>query len=128
MGVMATIGISSLRVIRKVKIAFFSTGDELRPVGSELAPGQIYDSNRYSIQGLLSRAGVEWQDLGVIADDPEAIRQAFRNASASADMVITSGGVSVGEADFTKQILDEEGKISFWKLAIKPGKPFALGI
>lgn len=127
MGVMATIGISSLRVIRKVKIAFFSTGDELRPVGSELAPGQIYDSNRYSIQGLLSRAGVEWQDLGVIADDPEAIRQAFRNASASADMVITSGGVSVGEADFTKQILDEEGKISFWKLAIKPGKPFALG-
>lgn len=127
LGVLATIGISQVRVYRQLKVAFFSTGDELRPVGSELAPGQIYDSNRYSIQGLLSRANVEWLDLGVIADDPEAIRQAFRQAASQADMVLTSGGVSVGEADFTKQILDEEGKITFWKLAIKPGKPFAMG-
>lgn len=127
LGVLATIGVSQVRVYRQLKVAFFSTGDELRPVGSELAPGQIYDSNRYSIQGLLSRANVEWIDLGVIADDPEAIRQAFRTAASQADMVLTSGGVSVGEADFTKQILDEEGKITFWKLAIKPGKPFAMG-
>ncbi len=127
MGVLATIGASQLRVTRQLKVAFFSTGDELRPIGSELAPGQIYDSNRYSIQGLLSRANVEWIDMGVIQDDREAIRQAFRNAAASADMVITSGGVSVGDADYTKQILDEEGEITFWKLAIKPGKPFAFG-
>jgi molybdopterin molybdotransferase len=127
MGVLATIGISQLRVTRQVKVAFFSTGDELRPVGSELAPGQIYDSNRYTIQGLLSRANIEWIDLGVIEDDPEAIRQAFRNAASCADMVLTSGGVSVGDADYTKQILDEEGEITFWKLAIKPGKPFAFG-
>lgn len=127
LGVLATIGASQIRVTRQVKVAFFSTGDELRPVGSELAPGQIYDSNRYSIQGLLNRANVEWIDMGVIEDDPEAIRQAFKNASANADMVLTSGGVSVGDADYTKQILDEEGEITFWKLAIKPGKPFAFG-
>ncbi|MGL5391356.1 MAG: molybdopterin molybdotransferase MoeA [Shewanella sp.] len=127
LGVLATIGVSQVRVYRRLTVAFFSTGDELRPVGSELAPGQIYDSNRYTIQGLLSRAGVEWLDLGVIADDPEAIRQAFRTGASQADMVLTSGGVSVGDADFTKQILEEEGQISFWKLAIKPGKPFAMG-
>ncbi|QYJ86245.1 molybdopterin molybdotransferase MoeA [Shewanella mesophila] len=127
MGVLATIGVSQVRVSRRVKVAFFSTGDELRPVGSELAPGQIYDSNRYSILGLLGRANVEWIDLGVIQDDPEAIRAAFRSAAAQADMVLTSGGVSVGDADYTKQILGEEGEITFWKLAIKPGKPFAFG-
>jgi molybdopterin molybdotransferase len=127
MGVLATIGISQVRVTRKLKVAFFSTGDELRPVGSELAPGQIYDSNRYSIQGLLSKSHVEWIDLGVIADNKEAIRGAFKEAASKADMVLTSGGVSVGEADFTKQILSEEGQITFWKLAIKPGKPFAFG-
>ncbi|MGI2179144.1 molybdopterin molybdotransferase MoeA [Shewanella frigidimarina] len=127
MGVLATIGINQVRVTRKLKVAFFSTGDELRPVGSELAPGQIYDSNRYSIQGLLSKSHVEWIDLGVIADNKEAIRGAFKEAASKADMVLTSGGVSVGEADFTKQILSEEGQITFWKLAIKPGKPFAFG-
>ncbi|WP_137224629.1 gephyrin-like molybdotransferase Glp [Shewanella sp. MEBiC00475] len=127
MGVLATIGISQVKVTRKLKVAFFSTGDELRPVGSELALGQIYDSNRYSIQGLLSKSHVEWIDLGVIADDKEAIRGAFREAADQADMVLTSGGVSVGDADYTKQILSEEGQITFWKLAIKPGKPFAFG-
>lgn len=127
MGVLATIGVSQIRVYRQLKVAFFSTGDELRPVGSELAPGQIYDSNRYSILGLLARANVQWLDLGVIKDNPEDIRQAFRNAAANADLVLTSGGVSVGEADFTKQILNEEGQITFWKMAIKPGKPFAFG-
>lgn len=127
MGVLATIGISQVKVTRKLRVAFFSTGDELRPVGSELALGQIYDSNRYSIQGLLSKCNIEWIDLGVIADDKEAIRGAFREAAEQADMVLTSGGVSVGDADYTKQILSEEGQITFWKLAIKPGKPFAFG-
>lgn len=127
LGVLATIGVSELKVVRRVKVAFFSTGDELRPVGSKLAPGQIYDSNRYSILGLLTRASVEWIDLGVIADDKEAIRNAFNEAADIADIVLTSGGVSVGDADYTKQILEEEGKITFWKLAIKPGKPFAFG-
>jgi molybdopterin molybdotransferase len=126
LGVLATIGVSHVRVSRKLKVAFFSTGDELRPVGSELAAGQIYDSNRYSIHGLLHRANVELVDLGVIADDKEAIRAAFRTA-ASADMILTSGGVSVGDADYIKQVLAEEGEINFWKLAIKPGKPFAFG-
>ncbi|MEZ9237632.1 gephyrin-like molybdotransferase Glp [Shewanella sp. 10N.286.52.A9] len=127
MGVLATIGISQVRVKRRLTVAFFSTGDELRPVGSELAPGQIYDSNRYSIQGLLTQANVEWIDLGVIEDDKEAIRGAFKEAADRADMVLTSGGVSVGDADYTKQILSEEGEITFWRLAIKPGKPFAFG-
>ncbi|WP_372870536.1 gephyrin-like molybdotransferase Glp [Shewanella sp.] len=127
MGVLATVGVSQVRVYRKLKVAFFSTGDELRPVGSELAPGQIYDSNRYSIRGLLEKAGMEWLDLGVIPDSPDAIRQAFRDAASRADVVLTSGGVSVGDADFTKQVLGEEGQITFWKLAIKPGKPFACG-
>ncbi|NKF52513.1 molybdopterin molybdotransferase MoeA [Shewanella sp. WXL01] len=127
MGVLATIGVSHVRVKRKMTVAFFSTGDELRPVGSELAPGQIYDSNRYSIQGLLTKANIEWIDLGVIPDDKEAIRGAFKEAADKADMVLTSGGVSVGDADYTKQILSEEGEITFWRLAIKPGKPFAFG-
>ncbi|MCH4296026.1 molybdopterin molybdotransferase MoeA [Shewanella sp. 3B26] len=127
LGVLATVGVSQVRVYRKLRVAFFSTGDELRPVGSELAPGQIYDSNRYSIRGLLEKASMDWLDLGVIPDSPEAIRQAFRDAASRADVVLTSGGVSVGEADFTKQILGEEGQITFWKLAIKPGKPFACG-
>ena len=127
MGVLATIGISQVRVKARLKVAFFSTGDELRPVGSDLAPGQIYDSNRYSIKGLLTQANVEWIDLGVIEDDKEAIRGAFKEAASKADMVLTSGGVSVGDADYTKQILSEEGEITFWRLAIKPGKPFAFG-
>ncbi|WP_394132916.1 gephyrin-like molybdotransferase Glp [Shewanella maritima] len=127
MGILATIGIDQVRVKRRLTVAFFSTGDELRPIGSELAPGQIYDSNRYSIQGLLTKANIEWIDLGVIKDDKEAIRGAFREAASRADMVLTSGGVSVGDADYTKQILSEEGEITFWRLAIKPGKPFAFG-
>lgn len=127
LGVLATLGVSEVQVKRKLTVAFFSTGDELRPVGTELSAGQIYDSNRYSLQGIMAKAHVNWIDLGVIPDDKEAIRAAFINASQQADMVITSGGVSVGDADYTKQILSEEGQITFWKLAIKPGKPFAFG-
>ncbi|WP_299009889.1 gephyrin-like molybdotransferase Glp [uncultured Shewanella sp.] len=127
LGVLATIGADAIEVYRKVRVAFFSTGDELQAVGNPLEKGQIYDSNRYSIQGLLTRANIEWTDLGVIADDPQLIRKAFQEAAKVADMVLTSGGVSVGDADYIKQVLEEEGKITFWKLAIKPGKPFAFG-
>ncbi|WP_141237405.1 molybdopterin molybdotransferase MoeA [Paraferrimonas sedimenticola] len=127
MGVLATIGVDKIKVVRRITVAFFSTGDELKPVGSELKPGDIYDSNRYAIKGLLSRSYVDYIDLGVIPDDMDAIRDAFKRASEQADVVITSGGVSVGDADYVKQILDELGQINFWRLAIKPGKPFAFG-
>jgi molybdopterin molybdotransferase len=126
-GVLASLGIAEVRVTRRLRVAFFSTGDELRSLGEPLEAGQIYDSNRYTLHGMLSRLGVEILDLGVIRDDRDAIRQAFRDAAAVADVVITSGGVSVGEADFVKQTLDEMGKVDFWKIAMKPGKPLAFG-
>ena len=126
-GVLASLGIAEVRVTRRLRVAFFSTGDELRSLGEPLQAGQIYDSNRYTLHGMLSRLGLEILDLGVIRDDRDAIRQAFKDAAAIADVVITSGGVSVGEADFVKQTLDEMGKVNFWKIAMKPGKPLAFG-
>ncbi|WP_255211130.1 molybdopterin-binding protein, partial [Methylogaea oryzae] len=106
---------------------FFSTGDELRGVGDPLAPGQIYDSNRYALDGLLREAGAEAIDLGVAADDPAALKALLLQASAQADLVISSGGVSVGEADFVTGALAEVGRIRLWKMAVKPGKPIAFG-
>jgi molybdopterin molybdotransferase len=126
-GVLASLGIAEVRVTRRLRVAYFSTGDELRSLGEPLEAGQIYDSNRYTLHGMLSRLGVEMLDLGVIRDVSDAIRQAFKDAAAIADVVITSGGVSVGEADFVKQTLDEMGKVDFWKIAMKPGKPLAFG-
>lgn len=123
----ATLGIPSVQVFSKPKVAFFSTGDELKPLGTELKAGEIYDSNRYGIKAMLEKFGCEAIDLGVIPDDKAQLKQAFQNAQQQADVVITSGGVSVGEADYTKQILDELGEIGFWKIAMKPGKPFAFG-
>ncbi|OBU32198.1 molybdopterin molybdotransferase MoeA [Photobacterium kishitanii] len=127
MPLLASLGIASFAVYRRPKVAFFSTGDELRPVGEALAAGQIYDSNRYGMKALLEKFGCDVLDLGIIADCPEKLRQAFITASTEADVVVTSGGVSVGEADYTKDILDQEGQIGFWKIAMKPGKPFAFG-
>lgn len=112
---------------RPLRVAIFSTGDELKPLGTPLQHGDIYDSNRYGVKAMLSRMGCECLDLGIIPDDPEALRAAFLQADREADTLITTGGVSVGEADFTKQLLEELGEIGFWKLAIKPGKPFAFG-
>ncbi|MBY6187516.1 molybdopterin molybdotransferase MoeA [Marinobacter hydrocarbonoclasticus] len=126
-GVLATVGVADVPVRPKLTVALFSTGDELKAPGTELAPGDIYDSNRHALRTMLQAMGCEVRDLGVIPDDLELVREAFRRADAEADVVITSGGVSVGEADFIKVVLDEMGKISFWKLAIKPGKPFAFG-
>ena len=127
LGVLASLGLGEVRVRRRLRVAFFSTGDELRSVGEALEEGQIYDSNRYTLHGMLTRLGVELLDLGVIRDTREAIRQAFTDAAAIADVVITSGGVSVGEADFVKQTLDELGQVDFWRIAMKPGKPLACG-
>ncbi|NHB91497.1 molybdopterin molybdotransferase MoeA [Photorhabdus cinerea] len=123
----ASLGIAKVEVVRKLKVAIFSTGDELQAIGQPLKEGQIYDTNRFAIRLMLEKLDCDIIDLGVIADTPEALRNTFEIADQGADLVTSSGGVSVGEADYTKQILDELGEISFWKLAIKPGKPFAFG-
>ncbi|WP_429193882.1 molybdopterin molybdotransferase MoeA [Aeromonas veronii] len=127
MPLLASLGVATVAVRRPLKVAIFSTGDELKPVGTPLAHGDIYDSNRYGVRAMLARLGCDCLDLGIIPDDPAQLRAAFIRADKEADVLITTGGVSVGEADFTKQLLDELGEIGFWKLAIKPGKPFAFG-
>jgi molybdopterin molybdotransferase len=126
-GMMASLGIGEVAVYRRLRVAFFSTGDELVSIGQPLGPGQIYDSNRYTLYGMLSRLGCELMDMGVIRDDPALVELAFREAASNADVVITSGGVSVGEADYVKQILDRLGEVLFWKIAMKPGRPLAYG-
>ena len=126
-GLLASLGIPEVTVKRKLRVAFFSTGDELRTVGEPLEDGQIYDSNRYTIFGMLSKLDVELIDMGVIPDDRSQIENAFTTAASLADAVITSGGVSVGEADYVKETLDKLGEINFWKISMKPGKPLAFG-
>lgn len=125
--VLASLGIAEVEVIRKVRVAVFSTGDELQLPGQPLADGQIYDTNRLAVHLMLQELGCEVVNLGIIPDDPTKLREVFIQADQQADVVISSGGVSVGEADYTKEILEELGEIGFWKLAIKPGKPFAFG-
>ncbi len=126
-GLIASLGIGEISVFRKLRVAFFSTGDELRSIGTPLGEGQIYDSNRYTIHGMLTRLGCEVVDMGVIRDDPKLLEQAFNEAARGADVVITSGGVSVGEADFVKELLERMGEVVFWKIAMKPGRPLAYG-
>ncbi|WP_026376159.1 molybdopterin molybdotransferase MoeA [Aestuariibacter salexigens] len=126
-GLIASVGITEALVFRPIKVALFSSGDELRQPGEALPDGCIYDSNRRALHALLAQMGAEVIDLGVVKDDKEAIRDAFLRADSQADAVITSGGVSVGEADFIRDVLDEIGSINFWKLAMKPGKPLAFG-
>ena len=127
LGLIASLGIGEVAVYRPLRVAFFSTGDELKSVGTALAEGEIYDSNRYTIHGMLSRLGCEPLDMGVVRDDPGLLEATFRAAAASADVVITSGGVSVGEADFVKPMLGKLGEVVFWKIAMKPGRPLAYG-
>ncbi|KKO47050.1 molybdopterin molybdenumtransferase [Arsukibacterium ikkense] len=127
LGLLASLGFASVNVKRKLNVAIFSTGDELLPPGQPLLPGHIYDSNRYVMAAMLQRLGVEVLDLGLLPDNVDAIEQAFIQAMTEADVLITSAGVSVGEADFTRQILQKLGQINFWQVAIKPGKPFAFG-
>jgi molybdopterin molybdotransferase len=127
LGMLASLGIGEVTVFRRLRVAFFSTGDELRSVGQPLGAGEIYDSNRYTLYGMLERLGCEVLDMGVVPDAPDRLEQAFSSASAAADVVITSGGVSVGEADFVKSLLDKLGEVLFWKIAMKPGRPLAYG-
>jgi molybdopterin molybdotransferase len=126
-GVLASLGLVDVTVFRRLKVAFFSTGDELRSTGEALGPGEIYDSNRYTLYGMLHRLDVDILDLGVVRDRRDLIEAAFTRAAASADAIITSGGVSVGEADFVKETLQQLGSMSFWKIAMKPGRPVAFG-
>jgi len=124
---LASLGFAKLPVRPKLKVAIFSTGDELVKLGQPLADGEIYDSNRFALIAMLERLPVDIIDYGVIPDDPDKIRAAFVDADLNADVIISSGGVSVGEADFTRDIIQEIGEVNFWKLAIKPGKPIAFG-
>jgi molybdopterin molybdotransferase len=126
-GLISSLGIGEVTVYRRLRVAFFSTGDELVSIGSQPKAGQIFDSNRYTIHGMLTRMGCEVIDMGVVRDDPALLEKAFRDAASAADVVITSGGVSVGEADFVKDLLGKLGEVVFWKIAMKPGRPLAYG-
>jgi len=127
LGLLASLGQAEVPVFRRLRVAFFSTGDELRSIGQPLDAGCVYDSNRYTIWGMLTRLGVDLIDLGVVPDQPAALAAAFNQAAANADAVITSGGVSVGEADHTKQVMRELGEVLFWTIAMRPGRPMAIG-
>jgi molybdopterin molybdotransferase len=127
LGLLASLGLSEVTVYRRLRVAFFSTGDELASIGRALAPGEVYDSNRYTLYGSLTRLGVEVLDMGVVRDEPVAMEQAFREAAAQADVILTTGGVSVGEADYVKDIVSRLGAVTFWKINIKPGRPMAFG-
>jgi molybdopterin molybdotransferase len=127
LGLLASVGVGEVTVRRRPRVAIFSTGDELRPIGTELGPGQIFDSNRYSLAGMLARLQAEVLDLGVVPDTREDTLRAFETAAAQADAIITSGGVSVGEADYVTETLERHGEFGFWKVAMKPGKPVAFG-
>jgi molybdopterin molybdotransferase len=126
LGLIASLGIGEVRVKRRLRVAFFSTGDELASIGAALKEGEVYDSNRYTLHGMLSRLGVEIGDLGVVRDDPRALEDAFSRAS-FADAIITTGGVSVGEADFVRALMAKLGEVLFWKIAMRPGRPMAFG-
>ena len=127
LGLIASLGLGTVQVKRRLRVAFFSTGDELASIGAPLKEGEVYDSNRYTLYGMLSRLGVEITDMGVVRDDPAALEAAFRKASSQSDVVITTGGVSVGEADFVKQLMGKLGEVLFWKIAMRPGRPMAFG-
>ena len=126
-GLLASCGIADVAVFKKLNVGFFSTGDELAPIGSQPEPGQIFDSNRYTLHALLETANITPTDLGVIPDDPIAIESALIAASNACDVIITTGGASVGEADFIVDILEKIGRVNLWKIAIKPGKPLVFG-
>lgn len=127
LGLLASLGIEQVSVWRKLRVAYFSTGDEILSLGEAPREGAVYDSNRYTVFGLLTRLGCEVIDLGVVRDEPELLEAAFVQAALAADAIITSGGVSVGEADYTKAMMKKLGDVAFWKIAMRPGRPMAVG-
>jgi molybdopterin molybdotransferase len=127
LGLVASLGIAKVKVYRQLRVAYFSTGDEVLSLGDALREGAVYDSNRYTVFGLLSRMGCAVIDMGVVRDDPVLLEDAFKQAANKADVIITSGGVSVGEADFTKAMMKKLGDVAFWKIAMRPGRPMAVG-
>jgi molybdopterin molybdotransferase len=126
-GLVASLGVARIEVFRRLKVAYFSTGDEILSLGESPREGAVYDSNRYTVHGLLKRLGCEVIDLGVVRDEPRLLEAAFREAALRADAIITSGGVSVGEADYTKSMMKQLGDVAFWKIAMRPGRPMAVG-
>jgi molybdopterin molybdotransferase len=127
LGLLASLGVAEVPVQRRLRVAFFSTGDELRSIGQPLDAGCVYDSNRYTIYGMLQRLGCDIIDMGIVRDDPRALEEALKSACENADAIITSGGVSVGAADYTKQIMARLGDVTFWKIGMRPGRPLAFG-
>ena len=127
LGLLASLGMAKVKVNRQLRVAYFSTGDEVLSLGDAMREGAVYDSNRFTVFGLLTRMGCQVVDMGVVRDDPVLLEQAFSKASGNADVIITSGGVSVGEADFTKAMMKKLGDVAFWKIAMRPGRPMAVG-
>ncbi|MDB5797896.1 MAG: molybdopterin molybdotransferase MoeA [Paucimonas sp.] len=127
LGLLASLGIAEVPVQRRLRVAFFSTGDELRSLGETLDEGCVYDSNRYTLYGMLRRLGCEVIDMGVVRDEPAALEAAFRSAAENADAIITSGGVSVGAADYTRDMMAKLGDVCFWTIGMRPGRPMAFG-
>jgi molybdopterin molybdotransferase len=127
MGLIASLGLAQVQVVRRLRVALFSTGNELRCLGQALDPGCVYDSNRYSLLGAVQRLGMDVVDLGLVPDDPAALRATLQRAVAESDVVLTSGGVSMGDADYTREVLAGMGEVAFWKVAMRPGRPFAFG-
>ena len=126
-GLLASLGLPKVQVVRRLEVAYFSTGDEILSLGEAPREGAVYDSNRYTVFGMLQDLGCEMIDMGVVRDDPVLLEAAFTKAAQVADAVITSGGVSVGEADFTKAMMKKLGDVAFWKIAMRPGRPMAVG-
>ncbi|HEX6721571.1 MAG TPA: molybdopterin molybdotransferase MoeA, partial [Burkholderiaceae bacterium] len=127
LGLIASLGIQTVSAMRRLRVAVFSTGDEITALGAPLAPGCVYDSNRFSLMGALQRLGMEVIDLGLVRDDPAALQAVVQRAIEQADAVLTSGGVSAGDADYTRDVLKQIGEVAFWKVAMRPGRPFAFG-
>ncbi len=127
MGLLASLGIKEVQVFRKLRVAYFSTGDEILSLGDSPREGAVFDSNRYTVWGLLTRLGCEVIDMGVVRDEPALLEAAFLEAATTADAIITSGGVSVGEADYTKAMMKKLGDVAFWRIAMRPGRPMAVG-
>ena len=126
-GLLASVGLQTVAVLPRLRVALFSTGNEIREPGQPIAAGQVYDSNRHALRSLLERAGALVTDLGILPDDPDRLETALSAASNAADLILTSGGVSAGDHDIVRQVLDRRGEILFWRLAVKPGRPLALG-